>query len=451
MARPELVFNEPVATGAVRVELYGDAARAGHHLNTARGVLGMLRCMYGVNERIAAGEPGGFYVHRVLLADGTQIEALTNNGLDIVRIHAAPPPAPARRRAPAPPRRQVIRRALACGSLSVRDAFLWREGDERGVLPLPAPDGGFGELQSNHPTGVSANGEVSGFCLYTTATTSTGLPYRWSEARGYLMLDPGADQAAQAYAIAADGTAVVGAADAQPCYWTAAGALVPLAAAAVVGEARAVSANGARIGGQAHTGGDDSGARTYHLLLWTGGELTELASVTNQTGWISFGYVAMHMAADGSTLAWTEMVSGSWQAACWTEHNGITTIGAAGEFLTVVGVSATGTVVYVYDEAARVGRRWDMAQQRFRDDDAPAGATDGAGGRALGMLAGEPQQRAPGAEEDAPLELFSTQNTANLTLVRGGTTTVQALGGAGVSITGIAIATPIVDITESLP
>lgn len=101
-APPDLVFSEPVATGALRVELYGDAGSAGQHLGAARALLGGMRGQYGVDARTAAGEPGGFYTQQLVLADGTRIEAITNGGLDTVRIHAPGPAAPAPPPAAAP-------------------------------------------------------------------------------------------------------------------------------------------------------------------------------------------------------------------------------------------------------------------------------------------------------------------------------------------------------------
>lgn len=89
MSKPPLTINEPTATGWLRMELYGDRDKARGYTHTARTVLGGLRSRMGVNERIAAGEGGGFYHQNVTLEDGTTIQAITNDGMDTLRIHAS--------------------------------------------------------------------------------------------------------------------------------------------------------------------------------------------------------------------------------------------------------------------------------------------------------------------------------------------------------------------------
>jgi hypothetical protein len=84
----DLVYNESIATGPVRMQLYGDEALAESHMRNARAVLGKMKTAYGVNERMAAGEPGGYFRTQRIMADGTRIEAFTNDGLDSVRITA---------------------------------------------------------------------------------------------------------------------------------------------------------------------------------------------------------------------------------------------------------------------------------------------------------------------------------------------------------------------------
>lgn len=89
MSRPDLTINEATATGWLRAELYGDRDKAREHLHLARTVLGGLRSRSGVNERIASGEPGGFFLQRLTLPDGSRIEAITNDGHDTIRIYAS--------------------------------------------------------------------------------------------------------------------------------------------------------------------------------------------------------------------------------------------------------------------------------------------------------------------------------------------------------------------------
>lgn len=123
---PDLVFNEPVATGWMRTELYGDRARAGAMIPLARAQMGWMRTIYGVNQRIAEGDAGGFYAQVRQLDDGTMIQTITNNGFDIIRIDAPPPqPKPRRRR----DTDQQIGVIAVCGTCLnpdfIRQAVLW--------------------------------------------------------------------------------------------------------------------------------------------------------------------------------------------------------------------------------------------------------------------------------------------------------------------------------------
>lgn len=85
---PPYVFLDAHAHGAVRIELHGDRQLAASHLHDARKLLGEVYRRYGIAERIAAGAPGGYYVGRKTLPDGTQLLATSNDGLDLVRILA---------------------------------------------------------------------------------------------------------------------------------------------------------------------------------------------------------------------------------------------------------------------------------------------------------------------------------------------------------------------------
>lgn len=80
------VFNEPIATGWLRTELAGNIGLAKGYVMDARKMLGNMRTMYGVNQRIADGEPGGFYRQSLQLPDGSLMEAITNDGMDTIRI-----------------------------------------------------------------------------------------------------------------------------------------------------------------------------------------------------------------------------------------------------------------------------------------------------------------------------------------------------------------------------
>ncbi len=80
------IINEQSATGWLRTELRGDIEGAKGLIHAARKNLGALRVIHGVNERIAAGEPGGFFRRMIHGNDGVTIEAITNNGNDTIRV-----------------------------------------------------------------------------------------------------------------------------------------------------------------------------------------------------------------------------------------------------------------------------------------------------------------------------------------------------------------------------
>lgn len=82
----DLTIDEPIATGPVRVSLHGDRKTAEGYMLPARAQLARLKTNHGVNARVAAGEPGGFFRSTKVMPDGTRIEAFTNDGLDSVRI-----------------------------------------------------------------------------------------------------------------------------------------------------------------------------------------------------------------------------------------------------------------------------------------------------------------------------------------------------------------------------
>lgn len=90
--KPDLTLDQPAQAGWLRAEFYGDTEAAKGYLFEARRQLGAMRARYGVNLRIANGEPGGYFRDYRILPDGTQIDVMTNDGHDTVRITAPPPP-----------------------------------------------------------------------------------------------------------------------------------------------------------------------------------------------------------------------------------------------------------------------------------------------------------------------------------------------------------------------
>jgi hypothetical protein len=94
--------NEPVATGWIATQITGDQATAKLYIREARRLMGSMKSINGVNDRIARGEPGGFYRSKKTFLDGTVIDTITNNGVDKILIHSPlreqqllrPPPTP---------------------------------------------------------------------------------------------------------------------------------------------------------------------------------------------------------------------------------------------------------------------------------------------------------------------------------------------------------------------
>lgn len=81
----------PVYTGWLPLQLSGDLDKARTFEREGRRLLGALLAVHGVNERIANGEPGGFFRKSVEMPDGTRLTAITNNGQHMVRIDTPRP------------------------------------------------------------------------------------------------------------------------------------------------------------------------------------------------------------------------------------------------------------------------------------------------------------------------------------------------------------------------
>jgi hypothetical protein len=87
--KPDLVIDEPVATGWARVEVYGDQEAGRALLHLGRVQLGTMRSGYGVNERLAQGQATGFCHQWSQLPDGSRIHTVHNEGHDTIRLYAA--------------------------------------------------------------------------------------------------------------------------------------------------------------------------------------------------------------------------------------------------------------------------------------------------------------------------------------------------------------------------
>lgn len=389
MATPALVFNEPAATGALRVELHGDPARAGAQLGAARALLGSLRCMYGVNERIATGEPGGFYARQVLLPDGTRIEALTNHGFDIVRVYAAPAdlPAAVAAVAPRPPEpRPVLRarkRVLLVGADANNTALFWREGDA-GPTAIPVP---YGDLAVAYA--VSANGVVAGTAFDSAYVGNGGYTgFRWSAEAGSIMLGPSARTAAST--IANDGSVIGGEywvptpVDTDPyfgwmgaCYWDADGGFHPLpapwAGPNTFSTCLAVANGGRRmiVRSERSYVVDDTGVGDQALVMISaGGGMTVLAQLVGQHGFANYPAV---VSANGAVVAWSEYPEGSNVPTTygWSEESGRFTVGGN---LLIMGISTDGRAIYVNNNDQGSIYRW-TAAGGLRQIDVPGDAT----------------------------------------------------------------------------
>ena len=82
----ESVNNEALFSGPVLITIVGDQEAGRQYEQEARALLADVLTTNGVNERIAAGDPGGFYFGTRFTKDGTRIVAETNNGLNSIDI-----------------------------------------------------------------------------------------------------------------------------------------------------------------------------------------------------------------------------------------------------------------------------------------------------------------------------------------------------------------------------
>jgi len=81
-----LSLNIPVETGPINFTFLNDSEAAKGYVYHARKLLAATKQYYGVYDRVAAGQPGGFFRHGVDLSDGTRITVYTNDGVDVAVI-----------------------------------------------------------------------------------------------------------------------------------------------------------------------------------------------------------------------------------------------------------------------------------------------------------------------------------------------------------------------------
>lgn len=180
--KPDLVYDEPMHTGPVRIEVYGDTAAGLHYVQRARRQLGGMRCYYGVNERIAQGEAGGFYHRWGYAPDGTRIHTITNSGQDTIRIY----PVTEEESQKVPKKRPVaedIDQVVACGWVSGGDGShgaVWF-----GINAEPVDVGNLNDGGAVEATMVADDGDVViGICWKVFMGGGDSKGFRWTRKDG---------------------------------------------------------------------------------------------------------------------------------------------------------------------------------------------------------------------------------------------------------------------------
>lgn len=88
MTSKSLVIDSSIETGPVNFTFLNNREEAKRHMYDARKFLASVKSKYGVYDRIAAGDPGGFFHESIDLPDGTRISVSTNDGVDTAIIAA---------------------------------------------------------------------------------------------------------------------------------------------------------------------------------------------------------------------------------------------------------------------------------------------------------------------------------------------------------------------------
>jgi hypothetical protein len=86
-------MNEPIYTGPLPVQVSGDLEQGKRYERIGRKMLGTLLNVSGASERIARGEPGGYFKKSLQMADGAVVTVTTNNGNHYLRIDTPRSPA----------------------------------------------------------------------------------------------------------------------------------------------------------------------------------------------------------------------------------------------------------------------------------------------------------------------------------------------------------------------
>jgi uncharacterized membrane protein len=367
---PNTAFDEQLATGWARIELYGDRDKAGGLIHQARTQLGGMRVMYGVNQRIAEGESGGFYHATNTLDDGSVIQTMTNDGQDIIRIHAA---SGEDEELVDEPRRED--RIAVAGHYVYNTAnyyyapYRWISG-----LGFDYPDfiGGYyyGVAEGLSEDGETLCGYMGGddyeeAFLWTPPSIdpNTGVQTGGTVGLGRL----GIDEHSHAAAISADGATVVGYSGSKAFVWTDLDGMRPLTdlpcEIGTSSVAAAVSGDGGRIAGYSNLG-NGHGSGTNYGVIWdaSGQILTQLpldASFEEYEGAYIARVYQEFSGSGASTAAESIYVPSTWntQGTITTTDASGTTVGPNSEFVppypyevtgsfseTITGVEAGGNV-----------------------------------------------------------------------------------------------------------
>lgn len=369
--KPDLTLDQPAQAGWLRAEFYGDAEAAKGYLFEARRQLGAMRARYGVNARIANGEPGGYFRDFRILPDGTQIDVLTNDGHDTVRITAPPPPVseqptpeytppepptaegastssevtpdvpePHEEPLEMPPKKVQLDDYAVCGYSFDADynSFLFHWTPSDGFTDIPF----FADNYYGYTTRMSRDGEV--VCGYMGDDNGLQAFY-WSKKTGSLPL--GVESDSLATGVSADGTVFCGYGDAeigpgnyaQRAYrWevtstnpTPVMTVLELPADVIETRDGAISGDGSTIVGTVRMG-NGMGAYGYRAVLWAADNTLTLLPLS--------GIVATETETLQYIQNWTQYDSSGTAFHSFTETYTPGTLGVAGQ------PGTPGTIVY---------------------------------------------------------------------------------------------------------
>lgn len=241
MSQDDDARNEPVITGWVQTQLSGHIDTAQAHRRDGRRILGQLLVNHGVNERVAAGEPTGYFKTVKLLADGTRVTAWHNNGQNVLRIEAPHVP-----------------RELNAPEVEIPDVQPWigpgerppprtvDHEDEQPEIPEPTLKKRLDEEEEEEKKDFPDT-RIVGYCNSENGTIATLWLAGGDSAERAIDLSEGSSLTnTQAWDISDDGETVVGLGGDHGWLWTFSDGMVPLPAApnARGGQAFGVSEDG---------------------------------------------------------------------------------------------------------------------------------------------------------------------------------------------------------------